>query len=108
MPASTADVRRLALTLGALALLLLAGCASDPPDPAEVRLGQVRDRLEATFSDAQADCIVDALDDATIRALAADEDLAADDEQFTQYSNVVLLCSRDAVDPSEVTTTTTG
>ena len=106
-----ADGRARTLPLLAPALVLaaalsLAACSSDPPDPAEVRRGQVRDRLEATFSDAQASCILDALDDATIRALVRTTDLPADDERFTQYSNVVLLCTRDAA--AAATTTGSG
>lgn len=112
MPASTADGaarRRRAATLAPLALVvgLVAGaCSSDPPDPAEVRRDQVRTRLEASFSDAQADCIVGALDEDTIEALTGSADLDPDSEQFTQYSNVVLLCSRDQVASDEATTTT--
>ena len=99
--------RRSAVAALLVALALAAtACTSDPPDPAEVRRGQVRDRLEATFNDAQASCILDALDEATIRALASDVDLDEDDERFVQYSNVVLLCSRDRVADDEATTTT--
>lgn len=111
MPASTTDRPRprplaLAAALGLAPLLLAVGCTSDPPDPAEVRRDQVRTRLEASFSDAQTDCIVGALDDGTVEALVGTGDLDPTSDAFTQYSNVVLLCSRDRVADDEATTTT--
>ncbi|MCB0960986.1 MAG: hypothetical protein KDB04_15870 [Acidimicrobiales bacterium] len=114
MPASAErrrGARARALLGAALIAVVAVSCSSEPPDPAEVRRQQVRDRLEATFSDAQAECIVDALDDAAVRALVRTSDLAADDEAFRQYSNVVLLCARGTTSTSTSTapaTTTTG
>ena len=111
MPASRAEhrahpaPRRPVLALGALVVAAALGaCTSEPPDPAAVRRDQARTRLAASFSDAQTDCIVGALDAATIEALVGPADLDPTSEEFTQYSNVVLLCSRDQV--SEATTTT--
>jgi hypothetical protein len=103
-----ADRRSATAALLVALALTASACTSDPPDPAEVRRGQVQDRLEATFNDAQASCILDALDEATIRALASDADLDADDQRFVQYSNVVLLCTRDSVAAATTTTAAAG
>jgi hypothetical protein len=84
---------------------LVAGCSSDPPDPAEVREQQVRDRLEATFSGQQASCILEALDEATIRALVRTTDLDADSDEFSRYSDAVTLCARGSSTPAATTTT---
>jgi hypothetical protein len=96
------------ITAVALVAVTAVGCASEPPDPATVREQQVRDRLEATFSDQQASCILDALDATTIRALVRTTDLDPDDEAFGRYSDAVAFCARGAVGAGEAEPETTS
>lgn len=94
----------------ALALLLavpvLAGCSTDDePTPEELRRERVEARLTGTFPKAQADCIVDGLDDATLIALDRDTDLEPDSDAMVTYSFLVRACVED---PSATATTTTA
>ena len=91
------------------ATALLVACSSDPPDPAEVRHQQVRARLEATFSKSQASCILDALDEPTMKALVRTTALDPSSKAFAAYSNVVVLCTnKDAAATTNSATTTTA
>lgn len=76
----------------ALAAALLAGCASDPPSPAQQRRDHVQHRLEATFSRTQATCIMKQLDEPTIRALDRSATLPPDSDELTTYSNALTAC----------------
>lgn len=81
-------------TIAALGLVvLLAGCTSDPPSPAEQRQDRVQVRIEATFSRSQADCIMKVLDGPTIAALDRTSKLPADSEAMRIYSNAVVACT---------------
>ena len=102
MPASTMrssrarTVRRraAALVLAAAATgASLAGCASEPTDPAELREQRVQARIEDSFSRSQADCIMQVLDAPTIKALDRSTKLPADSEAMRIYSNAVVACA---------------
>lgn len=76
-----------------VALLALAACSEEEPeDPAEAGKQRVRERLEQTFSDDQADCIVEELDDETIDRLLADDHLQDRDIELWTYSGAVRDC----------------
>lgn len=95
--------------LGAvLACCVGAGCASDPPDPSDVRREQVQTRLKATFSGQQATCILESLDEATIAALARERDLEAGSDDLATYSAAVALCVSGANPDAPTTTTAIG
>lgn len=70
----------------------LAACSSDPPSPAQQRRDHVERRLEATFSRTQARCILDQLDEPTIRALDRSATLDAGSDELTTYTNAVTAC----------------
>jgi hypothetical protein len=100
---------------GALALALsvavagtAAGCGSDEVSPTEARRQRVQARLEATFSKAQADCILGALDTATIAALARSTDLPAGSLQLSRYSDAVTVCVAAGGNATVRTTPSTG
>ena len=76
-----------------ISALALVGCASDPPSEAEIQREQVETRLNDTFSQKHADCILDALDQPTIAALSTTAKLQTSSKAFEQYSNVVVLCT---------------
>jgi hypothetical protein len=82
----------------ALGLLLVAStftaaCTSEPKDPVEQRKDRVEARIEDTFSRSQANCIMDVLDEPTIRALDRTTKLPADGEAMRIYSNAVVACT---------------
>ncbi|MCB1031025.1 MAG: hypothetical protein KDA95_06775 [Acidimicrobiales bacterium] len=83
---------RLIVSLSAL-VLVLAGCAGDPPTEAEIQREQVETRLNDTFSQKHADCILNALDQPTMAALSTTDSLKTNSKAFEQYSNVVVLCT---------------
>ena len=76
----------------ALCAAVLVGCASEPQDPADERRSRLRERIEATFTPAQASCILDELDDADVSAIVATAELATDDEALDAYSAAVATC----------------
>lgn len=79
--------------LALTALLALAACSEkEPEDPAEAAEQRMRERLEQTFSDDQADCIVGELDDETIDRLLADDHLRDRDVELWTYSGAVRDC----------------
>jgi hypothetical protein len=67
-------------------------CGSDAVSPSEARRRKVEARLEATFSKAQAECILGALDPTTIAALARSSALPEGSLQLTRYSDAVTVC----------------
>jgi len=85
--------RRLALGLVLLAITGAAACTSEPKDPAELRKDRVEARIEDTFSRSQASCIMDVLDEPTIKALDRTSELPADSEALRIYSNAVVACT---------------
>jgi hypothetical protein len=88
--------RRIGATSLALAIGLAAAtaaCTSEPKDPAEQRRDRVQARIEDTFSRSQADCIMDVLDEPTIRALDRSSSLSAGSEALRIYSNAVVACT---------------
>ena len=81
--------------LAALALaglVLVAGCSSEPQDPAEARRERVEARLDATFSRQQARCIMGELDERALIALDATTDLPADGPALETYTAAVTTC----------------
>ena len=91
----------------AVAVLALAGCGSDAPDPEAERLERIEHRLGSSFSDAQADCIVDHLDDEELDALDRGRDLPADGAALTAWTEAVTDCITDGR-PTSTTTSTPG
>jgi hypothetical protein len=88
--------RRLGAASLALAIALTtatAACTSEPKDPAEQRRARVQARIEDTFSRSQADCIMDVLDEPTIRALDETTPLPEGSEALRIYSNAVVACT---------------
>ena len=73
------------------ASLAIGGCASDPPDPAQQRKDRVQARLEASFSKAQATCIMKVLKPETITALDKAGSLPQGDE-LAVYSAALVAC----------------
>jgi hypothetical protein len=86
-------------------VLLGAACAEDDVDPAEARAERVEQRLQDSFSAAQARCIVGRVDDTVVRALDRTADLAADDEALAAYSEAVAAC---VADPTATAPTSTS
>ena len=85
--------RRGLLAALALAVATTAACSSEPKAPAEQREDRVRARIEETFSRSQATCIMDVLDEPTIRALDRSGALTADGEAMRIYTNAVVACT---------------
>jgi hypothetical protein len=79
--------------LAALMALAVAGCSSEPQDPAQLRKERVQARIEASFSRSQARCIMKVLDGPTITALTKTTALPADSEALRIYSNAVIACA---------------
>jgi hypothetical protein len=98
----------LALAVSVAVAGVLAGCGSDEVSPTEARRQRVQARLEATFSKAQAECIIGALDTATIAALARSTDLPADSLQLSRYSDAVTVCVAAGGNATVATTTSTA
>jgi hypothetical protein len=86
-------------------VLVVAGCADEKVDPAEARQERVERRLQGSFSDAQARCIVDRIDATVVRALDRTADLEPDSEAMQSYSDAVAAC---VADPDATTTTTSA
>ena len=82
----------------------LSGCSSDAPDPAQQRRERVETRLGESFSKDQADCIVKAIDEPTLRALDGTGDLVPDSKPMLTYTVAVRTCVGS---PTVATTTTT-
>lgn len=101
------DAHRRAVAGLAIAVVVgLGACASEPSTPAEIRRARVEARLQDSFTGAQASCILDDLDPATIRALAGSTDLAASATASSQYSDAVVRCVTGAGGAGGTTTTT--
>ncbi len=83
--------RALAATAALAGASLLAGCASDPPTPAEQRRIDVEHRLDQTFSPAQSRCIMKQLSPAALKALDGSGTVPAGDA-LVNYSNAVTAC----------------
>lgn len=93
----------------AIVLLLVApvvaGCsADDEPTPEELRRDRVETRLTGTFPKAQAECILDGLDEPTLIALDRTTDLDPESDAMVAYSFLVRACVED---PSATAVTTT-
>lgn len=71
--------------------LVVAGCSSDPPDPVQQRKDRVQARLEDSFSQAQATCIMKVLKPETIAALDRTTTLPKGDD-LDVYSAAVVAC----------------
>ena len=84
---------RVAVVTLAVSVLAVAGCASEPTDPAQQREDRVKARIEDSFSRSQADCIMQVLDAPTIKALDRTAALDADSEAMRIYSNAVVACA---------------
>lgn len=95
-----------AAAIGLLAASLVGGACTSDPSPAEARDERVRERLEATFSGAQVDCILDAVDAPTREALDATATLAADSDELAAYSEAVNTCVTGATTTTAAPTTT--
>lgn len=92
-----------------VALLASAGCASDPPSPAEQRERNVRARLEASFSRAQVTCILDRLEADDLRALDSTGSLEADAAELRAFGDALAVCVADVeLDASTTSTTAPG
>ena len=89
-PRRTAGTAFAALAVAGLGLV--AGCSSEPQDPAEARKERVEARLDATFSRQQARCIMGELDEQALVALDATTDLPADDPALETYTAAVTSC----------------
>lgn len=77
------------------ALILLAGCSDDDPDPALERRERVMNRLEASYSRDQAACIVDKLDQKTIDFLVGGTDASTtvnSEPRSDEWANAVRTC----------------
>ncbi|MEO6989271.1 MAG: hypothetical protein ABI239_11560 [Aquihabitans sp.] len=86
---------------------IVAGCSSDEPDPAQQRRDRVETRLGESFSKDQADCIVETIDDDTLRALDRTVDLPADSAPMLTYTVAVRTCV-NGTDTAPAPTTTDG
>jgi hypothetical protein len=102
---------RLSRTVAATALLVVlgsfaaSGCSgSDEPTPAEARMERVEARLGASFSRAQARCILDRADAELLRALDRSGTLEPDAPALAEWSDVLVGC---VTDPDGTTTTST-
>ncbi len=73
-------------------MTLLAGCSKPAPSPADQRRDRVQQRLESTFSDAQASCILDRLDPTALKAVDRTTSLAHDTASLAAYSDAVAAC----------------
>ncbi len=96
--------------------VLVSACSGDDPRaPAEIRRATLAHRLDATFSAAQADCILGRLDAATIRALVprTDQPTVAGTASLgaaatADWSDAVLACvTAPDADGTPSTTSTT-
>lgn len=111
--ARPARLRRAVAVLGAAALLAggTGGCSHRAKQtPAEIRHDRVEARLRATFSAAQARCVLAALDEPTIAALARGTRLAAGGTELARYSGAVASCvtGARATSTTSATSTTAG
>lgn len=95
---------RMLAALAVAAGLTFAGCSDEEPDPARARRERIETRLRASFSAAQADCILRNLDERTLAALDRERDLEADSPQLARYSAAAAAC---VADPEATVTTTT-
>lgn len=86
---------------------VVIGCSSDGPDPAQQRQDRVETRLGETFSKDQADCIVAAIDEDTLRALDRTVDLPAESAPMLTYTVAVRTCV-NGTDTTPAPTTTDG
>lgn len=90
---------------GLVALSLATGaCSKDEPTPAEARRNRLETRLEASFSDTQATCILGKLDETTISALDRTATLAPG-RALDRYSEAVRACVADPATTTEATST---
>lgn len=99
---------RRAAPIGMVAAALVGGACASEPSPAEARDERVRERLEATFSGAQVDCILDAVDAPTRDALDATATLASDSDELAAYSEAVNACVTGATTTTSEAATTTA
>lgn len=97
----------------ALLSVVVASCSSDEPDPAQQRRERVETRLGETFSQDQADCIVETIDEDTLRALDRTVDLDPEGEPMLTYTVAVRACVSSptpatTADDDTATTTSEG
>jgi hypothetical protein len=84
-----------AALLAATVWVTAAGCSDPAPDPDQERLDRVEARLGESFSGAQVTCILDLVDDDTVRAIDRTADLDPDTDVFATYSAAVASCVAD-------------
>lgn len=103
-------VRPLHLLAAVLVLIVavVAGCSTDDePTPEELRRDRVETRLVGTFPKAQAECILDGLDEPTLVALDRVTDLDPESDAMVAYSFLVRACVEDPTATAATTTTPT-
>ena len=84
--------RRAGLTLVVGTALLVAACSSDAADPSVEHRDRVRVRLEESFSNDEARCILDALEPADLATLDTAKDLPADNPVLVAFGDAVRSC----------------
>ena len=82
-------------------VLVLVGCAKDEPTPEEARYNRVRERLERSFTDEQAGCMLDEFDENLLVALDAEGQVPAG-PALEAFSAIAQTCVMNG----EMTTTT--
>lgn len=87
----------------AAAPLVVGGCSGSEQSPADARRERVESNLRATFSAAQARCIVDRAQGDVLEALDREQDLPASSDDLRAYSDLLVAC---VMDPEGTTTTT--
>ncbi len=85
------------------ASFLVSACSGSEPTEAEARRARVEDRLEATFSRAQVDCLLDRLDGPALATLDRARDVDIDSPALASYSEALVSC---VADPDGTTSTT--
>jgi len=102
---ATRQLRTVLLRLSLVAVLAVgaSACGDDDPTPEEARLQRVEDRLKASFTDEQVECMLEGFDDAVLASLDGTDTLPEDEAGFKQFQTVTQQCILESGD-SPVTT----